>query len=208
MPRCGRRRMARTWTRAEAAVRRSSPRMRTAWHRPQRRGLACRAGMTRQERRNAAWAASVASALARPHGRRSSQHRAVSPAAGVQSLAQAANVGELFQYVIATPVTLPRQESAMLPIVNDVGQRRKTFDLQPAGAGQASAQRPAAHQHHRPAPDARPDHGLRRRRLCRRRPDRRHAARRRAADQLCPRPGHRSGARDESAVPTRSPACG
>jgi hypothetical protein len=38
---------------------------------------------------------------------------------GVQSLSQATNVGELFQYVIATPVTLPRQESAMLPIVNE-----------------------------------------------------------------------------------------
>jgi hypothetical protein len=38
---------------------------------------------------------------------------------GVQSAAQAADVGELFQYVIATPVTLPRQQSAMLPIVNE-----------------------------------------------------------------------------------------
>jgi hypothetical protein len=38
---------------------------------------------------------------------------------GVQSLAQAGNVGELFQYVIDMPVTLPRQQSAMLPIVND-----------------------------------------------------------------------------------------
>ena len=38
---------------------------------------------------------------------------------GVQSLSQATNVGELFQYEIATPVTLPRQESAMLPIVNE-----------------------------------------------------------------------------------------
>jgi hypothetical protein len=37
---------------------------------------------------------------------------------GVQSAAQAGNVGNLFQYVIATPVTLPRQQSAMLPIVN------------------------------------------------------------------------------------------
>jgi hypothetical protein len=38
--------------------------------------------------------------------------------AGVQSVAQTAEVGELFQYEIATPVTLPRQQSAMLPIVN------------------------------------------------------------------------------------------
>ncbi|MEX2140621.1 MAG: hypothetical protein WD894_15265 [Pirellulales bacterium] len=38
---------------------------------------------------------------------------------GVESLAQAGDVGELFQYVIATPVKLPRQQSAMLPIVNE-----------------------------------------------------------------------------------------
>ncbi len=37
---------------------------------------------------------------------------------GVNSMAQAANVGELFQYKIETPVTLPRHESAMIPIVN------------------------------------------------------------------------------------------
>jgi hypothetical protein len=40
-------------------------------------------------------------------------------AQGVQSLAQAGDVGELFQYAIATPVKLPRQQSAMLPIVNE-----------------------------------------------------------------------------------------
>jgi hypothetical protein len=38
---------------------------------------------------------------------------------GVQSVAQGGDVGELFQYRIATPVTLARQKSAMLPIVND-----------------------------------------------------------------------------------------
>lgn len=37
---------------------------------------------------------------------------------GVQSAAAAAEVGELFQYAVDTPVTLPRQQSAMLPIVN------------------------------------------------------------------------------------------
>ncbi len=40
------------------------------------------------------------------------------PSQGVQSVAQAADVGELFQYHIETPVDLPRQRSAMLPIVN------------------------------------------------------------------------------------------
>ena len=37
----------------------------------------------------------------------------------IQSVAQAGDVGELFQYRIATPVTLARQKSAMLPIVNE-----------------------------------------------------------------------------------------
>ncbi|MBN1394444.1 MAG: DUF4139 domain-containing protein [Pirellulales bacterium] len=36
---------------------------------------------------------------------------------GVSSAAAAGEVGNLFQYAIATPVTLPRQQSAMLPIV-------------------------------------------------------------------------------------------
>jgi hypothetical protein len=39
--------------------------------------------------------------------------------AGVKSVATAGKVGELFQYAIATPVTLSRHESAMLPIIND-----------------------------------------------------------------------------------------
>ncbi|HVA44974.1 MAG TPA: hypothetical protein VNH11_01190 [Pirellulales bacterium] len=38
---------------------------------------------------------------------------------GVESLAAAGKVGELFQYAIDTPVTLARQKSAMLPIVNE-----------------------------------------------------------------------------------------
>jgi hypothetical protein len=37
---------------------------------------------------------------------------------GVQSQAQAGELGSLFQYAIDTPVSLPRQQSAMLPIVN------------------------------------------------------------------------------------------
>jgi hypothetical protein len=37
---------------------------------------------------------------------------------GVSAAAQGGQVGELFQYAIEKPVTLPRQQSAMLPIVN------------------------------------------------------------------------------------------
>lgn len=44
---------------------------------------------------------------------------AFDPSSGVDSVAQASDVGELFQYQIGTPVTLPRRQSAMLPIVTD-----------------------------------------------------------------------------------------
>ena len=40
------------------------------------------------------------------------------PGQGVQSAARAGNVGNLFQYAIAAPVSIPRQQSAMLPIVS------------------------------------------------------------------------------------------
>jgi hypothetical protein len=39
-------------------------------------------------------------------------------AAGVQSAASAAKLGDFFQYVIDKPVSLPRQKSALLPIAN------------------------------------------------------------------------------------------
>jgi hypothetical protein len=51
---------------------------------------------------------------------------------GVQSAATAANVGELFQYAITTPVTLSRHESAMLPIVNEPVQAEKLSIYDPA----------------------------------------------------------------------------
>ncbi len=44
---------------------------------------------------------------------------------GGQSLAQAAKVGEMFKYEIATPVTLARRQSAMLPIVNESVKGKK-----------------------------------------------------------------------------------
>ncbi len=51
---------------------------------------------------------------------------------GVQSVAQAADVGEMFQYVIATPVTLARQQSAMLPIVNESVKGEKVSIYNPS----------------------------------------------------------------------------
>jgi len=44
---------------------------------------------------------------------------------GVEAVAQAGDVGELFQYKIEAPVSLPRQQSAMLPIVNGAVQGEK-----------------------------------------------------------------------------------
>jgi hypothetical protein len=42
----------------------------------------------------------------------------IDPRVGVQPVVQAEEVGELFRYVIEEPVTLARQQSALLPIVN------------------------------------------------------------------------------------------
>ncbi|MEX0978405.1 MAG: hypothetical protein WDZ48_06120 [Pirellulales bacterium] len=47
------------------------------------------------------------------------EHSLFADVRGSANSAQSAEVGELFQYVIATPVTLQRQKSAMLPIVNE-----------------------------------------------------------------------------------------
>jgi hypothetical protein len=51
---------------------------------------------------------------------------------GVASAANAEDVGELFRYVINSPVTLDRNESAMLPIVNDPVRGEKVAIYNPA----------------------------------------------------------------------------
>jgi hypothetical protein len=51
---------------------------------------------------------------------------------GVQSVAQAGDVGELFQYTIDSAVTLPRQQSAMLPIANGSVKGEKVSIYNPA----------------------------------------------------------------------------
>jgi hypothetical protein len=51
---------------------------------------------------------------------------------GVASAANAEDVGELFRYVINSPVTLDRNESAMLPIVNDTVRGEKVAIYNPA----------------------------------------------------------------------------
>ncbi len=51
---------------------------------------------------------------------------------GVASVAKADEVGELFRYSIDRPVTLPHQQSAMLPIVNDSVEGKKVSIYNPA----------------------------------------------------------------------------
>lgn len=51
---------------------------------------------------------------------------------GVEAVAQAGEVGELFQYAIDQPVTLARQRSAMLPIVNGPVEAEKVSIYNPA----------------------------------------------------------------------------
>lgn len=51
---------------------------------------------------------------------------------GVESVAAAQEAGELFEYVIQTPVSIPRQHSAMLPIVNQEVEGTKVSIYNPA----------------------------------------------------------------------------
>lgn len=53
-------------------------------------------------------------------------------AQGVASVATAQEAGELFEYVIKTPVTIPRRNSAMLPIVNEPVEAEKLSVYNPA----------------------------------------------------------------------------
>jgi len=54
------------------------------------------------------------------------------PSRGVTSVAPAGDVGELFRYRIANPVTVGRQQSAMLPIVNEKVDGKKVSIYNPA----------------------------------------------------------------------------
>ncbi|MCE9528583.1 MAG: hypothetical protein K8R36_21270 [Planctomycetales bacterium] len=54
---------------------------------------------------------------------------------GVESAAVGGDVGELFRYVIKPPVTLARNDSAMLPIVNDSVKGEKVGIFNPAVHG-------------------------------------------------------------------------
>jgi hypothetical protein len=72
-------------------------------------------GMARSLREQAARRAGKDGKLGEPE---SESRRLDLADAGIAAAASAANLGDFFQYVIAHPVNLPRQKSAMLPIVN------------------------------------------------------------------------------------------
>lgn len=61
----------------------------------------------------------------------------IDPTKGVESAAKSEEVGELFRYAVESPVKLPRNESAMLPIVNE-----------PIEATRLSIYNPEAHAKH------------------------------------------------------------
>lgn len=56
----------------------------------------------------------------------------IDPTQGVQAAAAGGEVGELFRYGIKTPVTIPRNESAMLPIVNSPVKGEKVAIYNPS----------------------------------------------------------------------------
>ncbi|MCL6504567.1 MAG: DUF4139 domain-containing protein [Pirellulales bacterium] len=78
----------------------------------------------------AAPGAALAGGLGR--GAMPAEDRAIDLQRGVRSVAEASDVGELFQYVIESPVSLPRQQSAMLPIVQGSVEGRKVSIYNPA----------------------------------------------------------------------------
>ncbi len=51
---------------------------------------------------------------------------------GLESMAQAGDVGELFRYVIDTPVTIRRRQSALLPIANESVEAEKVSIYNPS----------------------------------------------------------------------------
>ena len=111
---------------------------------------------------------------------------------GGQSLAETAKVGELFKYEIATPVTLARRQSAMLPIVNESikGQKVSIYNEKVQAKyplnGLKLTNSTSLHLMQGPITV------FRRRQLCRRRRDRRRSTRRRTAHQLRDGSRHRS----------------
>ena len=103
--------------------------------------------------------------------------------------AAASELGELFEYRFAKPVTIRKSESAMLPFLQQNDRGAQAADLSTSTL-RASHQRRRTHQFHRQNAGWRSHHGLRRRRLRRRSAHGNGEARRQAAHQLRGGPGH------------------
>ena len=84
------------------------------------------------------------------------------PSQSIASVASAEDIGDVCHYVIDEPVTLPRQKSAMLPIVKQKVDASEGQHLQRIGPRQVSAARAEIQEHGHAAADAGADHGLRR----------------------------------------------
>jgi hypothetical protein len=68
----------------------------------------------------------------RAYEQQAQQYQAINLQRGVTSAATATELGDFFEYVIQHPVTLPRQKSAMLPIVNKAVEGDRVSIYNPA----------------------------------------------------------------------------
>ena len=114
---------------------------------------------------------------------------AVRDASDVAVNVASGDLGELFEYRFSTPVTVKKDESTMLPFLQQpIGARKLLIYSENYGEHPMNA----AELNNSTAEDAgwRPDHRLRCRQLCRRSPDDDAQSRRQAVDQLLRRSWH------------------
>ncbi len=135
---------------------------------------------------------SEAATAAQTHGRAA---KSLDLGESVSTAATAAKLGDFFQYAIDQPVTLPRQKSALLPIVGKDVQATRVSIYNERTQAKFPLLGSALQEHLGPAPDAGPDHRVRGLQLRRRRPHPRSPAQRGTAALLRHRPWHRSQSR-------------
>ena len=97
---------------------------------------------------------------------RRSRGKPMDAAASIASVASAAKVGELFQYTVGS-VTLPRQRSAMIPIVTDAIEVERLSIYNAAVLPRNPLNGARVKNTIRQAPAGRADHRPGRRHLCR-----------------------------------------
>ena len=129
----------------------------------------------------------------------------VAPSSIVAS-ASAGELGELFEYRIAQPVTIRKDESAMLPFLQQPIEARKLL-IYSDHSSQHPTNAAELDQYQRQDPGWRPHHGLRWRRLRRRSAHGDPQGQRQAAHQLRRGPGnaHHRGLRQQAGRGARDP---